>query len=218
MNRSILVAVVAVVCVVGVLGFFMMSGGGSSPKGYSLDVGAETDDGGVAVLNALLPEMKAGFVNGGGEGVLIGVLLAGENPLTSRGLYRFDISNWEEGDITLHIRCVDVGGSPGEVEVYVVKDFGALPASPGENPVNVSDTWNLVSSGIKVGSTSPSKGKWIEVVVDSSVVEKMRSADGYLAFMLKLANENVEPGNVYIFSTYEYTASHDGEKPHLTWG
>ena len=211
-------AVVAVVCVVGVLGFLMMGGGlGPASKGCRLDVEVETDDGGVAVLSELLPELKAGFINGGGEGVLLGALLAGDNPLTCRALYRFKVSEWDGGEVMLHLLCVDETGSPGEVEVYVVEDFGPLPASPSEDPIDVSDIWNLVDSGVKVSELSPSKGRWMEIVVDASTVEEMRSSDGYLAFMLKLAEEDVEPGNLYILSTYEYAAAHGGEKPHLTW-
>ena len=216
-KKLALPVIVAAVCVATVFVFIMQGGGGSPSVVQRSEVKVDTDDGGVIVLTDLLPDLKAGFINGGNELNIIGVMKAGNTTITSRALYRFDISNWKKGDITFNVHCIKKEGNPEKLEVYCINDFGSLPKSPGEEPTDVSDLWNLIGTGVRVGSVSPSENQWFKVVIKESVIQDMKTSDGYLALLLKTSNEDAEPGNVYIISTYEYAVSHNENKPNLTW-
>ncbi|OYT57543.1 hypothetical protein B6U70_02345 [Euryarchaeota archaeon ex4484_162] len=190
------------------------------PTEKRIEIKAGNDDGGVVVLNSLLPNLTAGFLNGGvgtEEGTILGVITAGENDVTSRALYRFDISEWNNtADMVFHLKCLYRHGNPGMIDIYVVDDFGPLPSVQEADPSDVSDIWNLSESGEKVGSISPSAGEWFEITISKSIIEVKKTSEGYLAFMIKLSDENIQTGNFYTFLNYEYAVSHNEHRPYLT--
>ncbi|OYT48532.1 hypothetical protein B6U79_02945, partial [Candidatus Bathyarchaeota archaeon ex4484_231] len=66
-RKLVLPVIVAAVCVATVFVFIMQGGGGSPSVVQRSEVKVDTDDGGVIVLTDLLPDLKAGFINGGNE-------------------------------------------------------------------------------------------------------------------------------------------------------
>jgi len=67
------------------------------------------DDGSIVVLSDLLPDIAAGFLYGDSEGILVGVgVSGGGDNITSRGIYRFNISNVENAN--LHLKCLSKQG------------------------------------------------------------------------------------------------------------
>ncbi|RLF33848.1 MAG: hypothetical protein DRN07_01420 [Thermoplasmata archaeon] len=189
---------------------------GPTEKVAEIKIG--TDDGCVSALTHFLPDAAYGFVISGFDRASVGVALSGGgDSLTGRALYRFDISDWNDGTITFHCRCISRTGAPDSIEVYVIDDFGSLPASPGSDPQDVSATWNLLNTGVKVGEISPIAGNWFEISIPNAVVQEKKTGEGYLAIMLKLSNEEIGADNAYDLSTYEYAESRHENKPYLAW-
>ena len=171
------------------------------------------DDGGVSILTAFLPS-RSGFIISQMEEITVGTMQSGGGDnLLGRALYRFYIPNWTNTDLTLHLKCTHIFGAPGPLDIYVVDDFGDL-STVADNPIDVSDYWDLVNSGTKVSTLSPSEG-WFEVNISNSTVASHLS-NGYLAIMVKLSNEDVQTNNFYMLSAYEYAQSRGDQKPYLT--
>jgi len=180
-------------------------------------VNAGKDDGHVSVLTQFLPDAAYGFTIAGFDRAFVGVALSGGgDSLTSRALYRFNISEWVEGTITFHCYCLSVDGSPGSVDAYLVDDFGELQTSVTTTPQDIAEIWSLPDKGIKVGSATPSSGEWFEISIPETLIDE-KSSNDILAIVLKLDEENMEAGNVYAFSTYEYAEEHNRYKPYLSW-
>jgi len=147
----------------------------TEPTGKTAEIRVRTDDGGVSALTQFLPDTAFGFVISDFDRMSVGVgLSGGGDTLTSRALYRFDISGWAEGTITFHGHCISKTGSLGNIQVYVIDEFGTLHNSPEPSPEDVSGTWNLLNTGIKVGEISPSDGDWFEVSIPNSVIQEKR--------------------------------------------
>jgi len=188
------------------------------PKEEKILVSSGMDDGTVYILREYGP--IAGYIWGGGEGALIGTALSGNHSTISRGLMRFNISEWKSGVILLKIFCTGKRGDPGQIEIYVINDFGSLPPEPRgdpenpEDPGDVSSIWNLCDNGYKVATVTPEEGKWIEINVPEDVVTSYKNGD-ILAFMIKLSNEDIEDNNWFAIATYEYAISNNMDPPHL---
>ncbi|HEC94462.1 MAG TPA: hypothetical protein ENI45_00675 [Thermoplasmatales archaeon] len=187
-----------------------------SPESIKIEVKTGADDGGVVALTDLLPDSVFGIVNGGGDQpFMVGLLVSGGGDnLTGRGVYRFDISGYENKSFTFHVKCVEKHGNPGSLEVYLTNDTGALETNLS-NMSDVSQVWNLIASGEKIATITPSSGEWLNVGIPSSTVESKVTDDGYITIMLKLENEDLGSNNDYYgFSTYEY--SQGAAKPYLS--
>jgi len=186
------------------------------PVEVRAEIQVGVDDGGVSVFTHYLPDTLFGFINGVSEGSFCGTVVSGGgDTLTTRVYYRFDISEWDGGDIVFHGQCIDKFGSPVAIEVYVIDDFTQFPDT-AQGPMDVSDYWNLIQGGVKVGAVMPDRGDWFTVTVPDSVVLEKKSASGYLAFLLKLEDES-STTDVYTVSTYEYAENNNTPKPYLSW-
>lgn len=179
---------------------------------------AETDDGAIAVYPSSgmgLYSGKSG--NGGPQETWVGPVVDGGGSLfVTRGLYRFDISEWTEGAITFHLHCLGKEGSPSALEIYVVDDFGSLPAI-SVGPKDVSEIWNLPETGESIAETTPSIGGWLKAPIPASVVQEKKTSEGYLAFMLKVSNEDVGETGFYQMSNHESAVARNEDKPCLKW-
>ena len=178
-------------------------GGGIANK---IEIKTGSDDGGVVALTDMLPDASFGVINGGSDQpFMIGLFVSGGGDnLTGRGIYRFDISGYENKNFTFHVKCIEKHGNPGGLEVYLTNDSGPLEISP-TNMRDVSEIWNLIKTGEKIDIVTPSPGQWISVSIPSSLVKSKVTDSGYITIMLKLEDENLSSNqDYYSFSTSEY--------------
>ena len=189
-----------------------------APKEKKIYITSSGDDGTVFILRDYGP--IAGYIYGGGSGALIGTALSGNHSTISRGLLRFNISEWRGGAISLRIFCITKQGEPGQIDIYVISDFGPLPEEPYGDPENpddpgdVSSIWNLCLTGYRVSTITATEGSWIEVEVPEDVIISYRDGN-ILAFMIKLSNEDIEDNNWFGIATYEYAIANNMDPPHL---
>jgi hypothetical protein len=162
------------------------------------------DDGGVGVMNSLLPE-EIGFLNGSSEGVAVGTT----SKLIERALYRFNISEWQGNDLVLHLFCNQRTGDPGSIAFYVVDDFGSVS---NFETADVSHYWDKMETAVLAEESSLQRG-WFEITIPKNVVEEKRSDNGFLALMVKLSNEG--SNGMYNLLTYEQSQVNGTEKPYL---
>jgi hypothetical protein len=139
--------------------------------------------------------------------------------LQTRALYRFNISEWTEGDVTFTTECLAVmSATAGNLEVYVLQqDCGALPA--GETTAaDQSTVWN---GGQLLTTLTPAAGE-ISAQIPAATVTACRSAEGYIAIMVKATGETVPAAsmfapNAFTLSTYEYATTAGTDIPHVEW-
>ena len=187
--------------------------GGATANKIEIKIGS--DDGGVVALTDMLPETPFGVTNGGSDQpFMVGLFTSGGGDnLTGRGIYRFDISGYENKNFTFHVKCIGKHGNPGKLEIYLTNDSGSLEISP-TNMSDVSEIWNLIKTGEKIDSVTPSPGQWISISIPSSSVESKVTDSGYITIMLKLENEELNSNqDYYSLSTYEYAQG--AYKPYL---
>jgi len=55
------------------------------------------------------------------------------------------------------------------------------------------------------------------VVISADVISSYISDDGFIAFMVKLQDESIEPGNFYGLLTSEYASESNMDPPYLSW-
>jgi len=140
-----------------------------------------------------------------------------EQNYISRGILRFDISDWDNTDITFYIKCTNVIGNPNPLEVYFIDDPGVL--------VDFSSIWPLTDSSIKFfGDAFPSDNEWIEISVPQgfvdTIVKEKYSRNEYMTIMLKLYIDDTlnEYGNYYEFATVDYSPNDDSDQPYIKFG
>uniref|UniRef100_A0A7C4CE28 Lipoprotein n=1 Tax=candidate division WOR-3 bacterium TaxID=2052148 RepID=A0A7C4CE28_UNCW3 len=181
-----------------------------------VDIAADTDDGSLSALTRFLP-YPAGWAASLTEDCRVGnsTNRAGDT-LCHRALYRFDISNWRDGDITLHLRCAASTGTPGAAEVICIDTFPTLPDTMSLAPGDISAWWNLAAVGNLVGTTHLLPNREFSAVIPESIVARRR-AGGYLCFMIRLADETRSGNNWFRLVTSDYARAHATDKPHLTW-
>lgn len=188
----------------------------SGPGGRRVEIAGSADDGSLHALAGFLP-VPCGWAAAGDEDCRVGTSLTGSGEtLRCRILYRFDIADWQRGDITLHLRCAASLGSPGAVEVLCIDTFPALPDTMPLVPGNISAWWDLAADGSAVGSVSPVPNSGFALTVPESVVSA-RSGGGWLCFMLKLADETRPAESWFRLATYDYAVIHGTDMPYLTW-
>ena len=197
-------------------------GGDSGPVTTTVAVADELDDGTISIAVESLPEVMGSLYGGidpQSKNVVPGAALWNNEQLRIRGLYRFNIAAWSEGDLTLHDECATLYGSPGDLEVYVLEDFGPLPAESAETREDVSGIWN---AGELVGTVTPVAGEWFEVDVPEAQIAEYKSEDGYIAFMFKATGETTAPSNPMApnacsLSSYEYATHMGKDVPWVEW-
>ena len=203
-------------------------GGGDSEDGdeepvtTTVAVADELDDGTIAIAVEGLPYMMGSLYGGVdplSNNVVPGAALWQGAQIRLRGLYRFNIAAWSEGDLSFHNECVTLYGDAGDLEVYVLEDFGSLPAEQAETSGDVSGTWD---AGELVGTVTPVGGEWFEVDVPEAQVAEYKSDGGYIAFMLKATGETTPAStlmtpNACALSSYEYATSTGNDTPYVEW-
>jgi len=191
------------------------------PREIKVYITEGTNDGVVYILRGTDP--PAGYIWGGGEGMFIGTGKGGDHSTVSRGLMRFNISGWNGQNVTLRVYCTYKNGTPGDIEIYVIDDFGALPEEARGDPNNpddpgdVSSYWNLYKDGDKVASVKVNVGEWLEVIIPKDIIEKHKTSEGIIAFMFKIADETIPDYNFYGLETYEYASKNNLDPPYLMW-
>ncbi len=182
------------------------------------------DDGHIAILTDAFPDFF-GYVTAESDQQLIAGLSTsdfspdGDN-LTSRGIFRFNISEWNGTDIIIYLKCIHIEGHPGKLEVHLTDDPNPLPDYPEMR--DISDIWLLVeSSGIVITEVIPSENKWMNITISGDmrdIVNRMYPEKDYMAIMLKLFDENIDSNSEYYgFATVDYTPSVDSDQPYLVY-
>ncbi len=179
------------------------------------------DDGYVAVLTNSMPITFGYIASENDQPLAVGLfttdILPNGNNTTSRGILRFNISEWDKTDIKFYLKCVSKQGSPGNIKVYVVND--TQPLTDFNDMRDISDIWYLMesSSGEKIEIT-PKKGKWIDVTFTKDMIDNLDIENDYIAIVLQLSNEYIASNNDYYgFATVDYTPLDDTDKPYLVY-
>lgn len=140
---------------------------------------------------------------------------------TSRGILRFNLSEWNNYNVTFYIKCTVIQGIPGLLEIYLVDDPSEL-IDISELQI-VSMIWNLAeSSGYKIGEIVPSKDKWSNVIIPKDVlkdiVEEKYPKKEYMTIMMKLAEENLQSfDDYYGFASVDYSPDNMNDQPYLVF-
>ena len=139
--------------------------------------------------------------------------------LQTRALYRFNISEWTEGDVTFTTQLLQVmSAGVGSLEVYVLQqDCGALPAGDS-TAADQSAVWN---GGQLLTTVTPAAGE-ISAQIPAATVTECKSAEGYIAIMVKATGETTPAAsmlapNAFTLSTFEHATTAGTELPHVEW-
>lgn len=179
------------------------------------------DDGQIAILTDAIPDFLGYITSDSDQQLIVGLSTSDSSPdgdnLTSRGIFRFNISEWNGYDIIFNLKCVSVKGHPSLLEIHLTEDPNSLPDYP--EMTDISDKWQLVeSSGLVISEVIPSENKWINVTIYEDMINRMYPEKGYMAIMLKLFDENMDSNNEYYgFATVDYTPSVDSDQPYLEY-
>jgi len=179
----------------------------------------DNDDGNVAILTDSIPDFSGYIIGNSDQQLIVGLFTSGFLPdgdnLTSRGIFRFDISEWNETDIIFYLKCVNIIGNPGKLKVYLTDKLE--PLSDQSEIEDVSAIWNLIeSSGKEITELIPQVDKWMNVTISKGTVNEMYSGKGYMTIMLKLSDENMDSNTDYYgFASVDYTPSVENDQPYL---
>ena len=179
------------------------------------------DDGHIAILTDTIPEFLGYVTAESDQQLIVGLSTSDSSPdgdnLTSRGIFRFNISEWNETDIIIYLKCIRIEGHPGKLGVHLTDDPNPLPDYPEMR--DVSDIWLLVeSSGMVITEMIPSENKWMNVTISGDMINRTYPEKDYMAIMLKLFDENIDSNvGYYGFATVDYTPSVDSDQPYLDY-
>ncbi len=129
-----------------------------------------------------------------------------------RTLYRFDLSGWSAGDAEFYVYCTGLGGNAHGLEAVAVADFDSVPYRVTRS--DVSALWNLVGAGQSLGTFTPADTGWVHFTIPAAQLADAKAATGYVALVVKAANEAIVPGNQVDLGTWESTGF---PKPYLAW-
>ena len=212
-------------CVIGIfltVGILFLSGCEESSPNVTnnnetkIELKNSSDDGYMEILTDVIESTFGTIILESDQPLIVGLITGGDNNLTARGIFRFDLSEWNGSDLLFHVKCVGKGGNPGEIEVYLTNDSGIL-AQSGEME-NISETWHLVDGGEKLSELSPSLGNWIEVPIPKDKITAKKSNNNYITIIIKLSNEDMNSNEDYYFlATYDYTPTDNSDIPYLTY-
>lgn len=179
------------------------------------------DDGYVAILTNSLPVPFGNITSENEQPLIVGLFpldsQADVNSMISRGILRFNISEWDNTDITFHLKCINIEGEPGLLEILIIDDL--QPLLDFTDMREVSDIWYLlISSNNTVSEVTPKKGKWVDVLISKDIINNLDLEDNYLSIVLKLSVENLTSNkNYYGFATIDYTPLVDNDQPYLIY-
>jgi hypothetical protein len=132
----------------------------------------------------------------------------------SRGILRFDISDWDNSDITFFIKCINVEGSPNQLEAYFMDDPETL--------IDFSSVWPLTDTSIKFfGEAFPTENTWVKITVQKDfiddIVNEKYSRNEYMTILLVqfLDFSLDEYNNYYEFATVDYSPNDNNDQPYI---
>ena len=208
-----------------VVGTLFLSGCEETPSdqqknnGNRIYIENGNDDGQIAILTDTIPEFLGYVTAESDQQLIVGLSTSDSSPdgdnLTSRGIFRFNISEWNGRDIIFNLKCVSVKGHPSSLEIHLTDDPNPLSDYP--EMTDISDIWQLVeSSGLIIYKVIPSENQWINVSIPEDLINRMYPEKDYMAIMLKLFDENLDSNSEYYgFATVDYTPSVDSDQPYL---
>lgn len=143
----------------------------------------------------------------------------------SRGILRFDISEWDNTNITFNIKCTKVQGNPSELNAYFIDDPGNLPDYPDLIDItpDITPIWTLTESPAKFfGAITPSENEWVKILVPdffvNNIINDKYSNNEYMTIMLKLYDEKLFTSDGhYEFATVDYTPEDDEDQPYIQY-
>ncbi|UCD14640.1 MAG: hypothetical protein JSW60_04260 [Thermoplasmatales archaeon] len=210
-----------------IVGVLLLSGCEETPKDGEIKkkmvyIEIDNDDGYVAIT----PFLSGGVTVVSDQQLVVGLFTSSDyspdgNNFISRGIFRFNILEWNNTNITFYLKCITVKGNPGRLEVYLVDDPGLL--TNYFELQDVSPIWNLIeSSDEKIAEITPSENKWLNVTISkdmvNAVVEERYTNNEYMTFMLKLLHEDLESyNNYYGFASVDYTPENEDDQPYLLY-
>jgi hypothetical protein len=181
-------------------------------------IASNQDNGNMAVLTDLIENAFGGIVPGSDQPILVGITESGGGDnLTYRGIFRFNISGWEDNktSLTFHAKCVYNLGAPGDVEIYLTNDTGPLNQT---EMIPLMDKWNLTSQGIKLRTVTPIMNEWIVAGLAVDDIDRMVTNERYITIIVKLVNESLGSNeDVWGFASFGYTSSDDSDVPYLRY-
>lgn len=139
----------------------------------------------------------------------------------SRGILRFDISEWDNTNITFNIKCTKVHGSPSEINAYFIDDPGNLPDDSDLG--DIPPIWTLTESPAKFfGATSPYENQWVKILVPdffvNNIINDKYSNNEYMTIMLQIYNDKLFTSDGYYeFATVDYTPEDDEDQPYIKY-
>jgi len=138
----------------------------------------------------------------------------------SRGILRFDISDWDNTDITFWIKCINVQGTPAPLEEYFMDDPEALPNF--DQLQDITSIWSLTDSSVKfMGEAYPIENQWVNITLEKTqvklIIDEKYSRNEYMTIMLKLFFDFTldEYGNYFELATVDYTPNDDSDQPYI---
>lgn len=209
-----------------VVGLLFLSGCEETPPNQESNenriyIQDSNDDGNVAVLTDSLPDFSGYIIGNSDQQLIVGLFTSGFLPdgdnLTSRGIFRFDLSEWNETDIIFYLKCVNIIGNPGELKAYLIDELDSLPDQPEIE--DVSTIWNMIESLSKeITGTTPQIGQWMNVTISKDTINEIYLGKGYMTIMLKLSDENIDSNKDYYgFASVDYTPSVGNDQPYLVY-
>lgn len=143
--------------------------------------------------------------------------------LTSRGILRFDISEWDNTNITFFIKCLKVQGSNNPLDVYFMDDPGVMQEVT--QPQDILSVWSLTDSSPKyIMPAMPVENEWVEIFVPKlfvqQIIDDKYSKNEHMTIMLQLFGDELieEYDNYYEFATVDYTPNDDSDQPYIQFG
>lgn len=139
----------------------------------------------------------------------------------SRGIFRFDISEWDNTNITFNIKCTKVYGNPSEINAYFIDDPGSLSDYSDLSDFNL--IWALTESPAKFfGAISPYENQWVKIRVPdyfvNNIINDKYSNNEFMTIMLKLYDENLfSSDGYYEIATVDYTPDDDEDQPYIQY-
>ncbi|MFX0141319.1 MAG: hypothetical protein ACFFDN_47205 [Candidatus Hodarchaeota archaeon] len=209
-----------------IIGFLFLSGCEEAPsKKQKIEnkiyIKNGNDDGYIAIFTNSLPVPFGYITSENDQPCIVGLFnsdsLSKGNNMLSRGVFRFNISQWDNTNIKFYLKCVLKQGNPGQVKVYVVNDSDSL--SDFIDWRDVSNIWYLTnaSNGKKIEIT-PKEGKWTDVTITNDMIDNLDIENDYITIVLQLSNEYIGSNNDYYgFASIDYTPLDDNDQPYLVY-
>lgn len=146
----------------------------------------------------------------------------------SRSIFRFNISEWNnDNNITIHIKCINIKGDPGPLEVFLTDDPGPLPDH--SELQDVMPIWNLIESSSRgITEVIPYENEWLNVTIPKDILKEMVSRwnlnleQDHMTIMLTVpyceCEEETDCDEEYYgFASVDYTPTDESDQPYLIY-